>query len=365
MKISGKKLLVLGLVGTLMMGTFTACGNTAKGENEVSGDNSGMNSESETTKTPEPTGEITPEATPTEEVTKTPEPTKEPEKEEVKEMEKFVEKVNPMDLAPMLINGGKIEQISYETKDYYGDGSTIVKSAFVYLPIGYDPEKKYNVLYLMHGIGGSEREWGMTDSSSKVKAMMDHFTEQGYIDPFIVVTPNGRSGKDFANTNADYNSFYLFGQELRNELIPYIESHYSTYGEYDENGYDLTAARDHRAMAGLSMGGMQTTNIGLCECLDIMSYFGAFSAAPTTYNAATITEKMKDFADYDVKYYYGLCGKQDSIALASASGAVRGLTDMCDKFTDGENFTWQEVKGQHDFAVWNLGFYNFARLVFK
>ena len=90
---------------------------------------------------------------------------------------------------------GTIEQITYTTYDYFGDGSEMEKQANVYLPYGYDSEKKYNVLYLMHGIGGDENEWGMTGNASKVKIMMDNLIYNGDIEPFIVVTPNGRSGK--------------------------------------------------------------------------------------------------------------------------------------------------------------------------
>lgn len=279
--------------------------------------------------------------------------------------ETFVEQIPVKDITPIYKECGTIEEISYTTKDYFGDGSEITKPAFVYLPYGYDESKKYNVLYLMHGIGGNEREWEMCGSNSKVKAMMDHMIQAGVIEPFIIVAPNGRSSVNFADTNSDYNSFYKFGQELRNDLIPYIDSHYSTYAEYNENGYDLAQAREHRAMAGLSMGGMQTTNIGLCESLDIISYFGAFSAAPTTYTAAKIAQELEKFSQYDINYYYGICGTEDSIALSSSSTAVKGLTDLTDKLTDEENFTWQTTKGGHDFKIWYLGFYNFAKVVFK
>ncbi|MBD5528550.1 MAG: hypothetical protein HDR02_09115 [Lachnospiraceae bacterium] len=264
-----------------------------------------------------------------------------------------------------VIECGTIEKISYTTYDYYGDGSEIEKYANVYLPYGYDKEKKYNVLYLMHGIGGDENEWGMTGSASKVKIIMDNLIYNGDIEPFIVVTPNGRSGADFANTNADYNSFYEFGKELRNDLIPYIESHYATYGQYGEEDYDMKADREHRAMAGLSMGGMQTINIGMCECLDIISYFGAFSAAPTSYPGADIVEKIDaQFPDEEIKYFYNICGTADSIAYQSASAAAKELPQLSDRFKDGENYMWQELSGGHDFAVWYLGFYNFAQIVF-
>lgn len=277
----------------------------------------------------------------------------------------FKQQVPASDTLPMYVGGGTIEEISYQTKDYYGDESDIIKNAFVYLPPDYDTSKQYNVLFLLHGIGGNEREWGMCDNDSKVKAMMDHLIQNGEIEGFLIVAPNGRSSKNFADTNSDYNSFYEFGKELRNDLIPYIDCNYATFAEYQEDGYDLTASRTHRAVAGLSMGGMQTTNIGLCECLDLFSYFGAFSAAPTTYKASDIAKKIADFQEYPILYYYGMCGLSDGVAHASSTAATKGLTDLTDQLTDGENFSWQDVPGQHDFQVWYLGFYNFARLVFQ
>ena len=260
-------------------------------------------------------------------------------------------------------DGGRIEEISYETQDYLsGDGTTYTKTAFVYLPPNYDPAKKYNILYLMHGIGGNEREWGMTGLTSTVKAIMDNLILYGDIEPFIVVTPNGRSYPGFANTNGDSNSFYVFGKELRNDLMPYMESHYAVYSDADP-----TAVRDHRAMAGLSMGGMQTINIGMCECLDVISWFGAFSAAPTSYEAKKVASiiESEQFAPYRVNFMYNLCGTNDNIAYMSASMAAKNLPSYTEKLSDGENYRWMECAGGHDFSIWNLGFYNFAQIVFQ
>ncbi len=261
---------------------------------------------------------------------------------------------------------GTIETISYTTYDYFGDGSEIEKYAHVYLPYGYDEKQKYNVLYLMHGIGGDENEWGMNGSTSEVKIIMDNLIYNGDIEPFIVVTPNGRSGADFADKDSDYNSFYEFGKELRNDLIPYIESHYATYGQYGEDDYDMKADREHRAMAGLSMGGMQTINIGVCECLDIISYFGAFSAAPTSYIATDIVKMIDErFPDDKIMFFYNICGTDDTIAYQSAADAAKDLPQLSERFQDGENYMWQELPGGHDFGIWYLGFYNFAQKAFK
>lgn len=255
---------------------------------------------------------------------------------------------------------GTIVHISYPSKDYFLDGKAITKEANVYLPYGYSEDCKYNVLYLMHGIGGDEAEWGMVDDDSLVKRMMDNLIYYKEITPFIVVTPNGRSTENCAREGSDFNSFYVFGKELRNDLIPYIEANYSTYVDAD----DMSLSREHRAMAGLSMGGMQTINIGIGECIDLFSYFGAFSAAPTSNPAAKTARLLKD-SPYEIAYFYNICGTEDEIAYDSAAAAAKNLPEVCDKFRDSENFEWQELSGAHDFNIWYLGFYNFAQIAFQ
>ncbi|MBQ3906181.1 MAG: hypothetical protein II743_05365 [Lachnospiraceae bacterium] len=273
-----------------------------------------------------------------------------------------------------VVDCGMIEKITYTSHDFFGDPTVEVeKAANVYLPAGYDPSKKYNVLYLMHGIGGDENEWGMTGSTSRVKCIMDNLTYYGDIESFIVVTPNGRSAVNHAANGSDYQSFYCFGKELRGDLMPYIESHYSTYaseaiaaanGDADAIVKALQDSRDHRAMAGLSMGGMQTINIGIGECVDLISYFGAFSAAPTSNPAAKTADILKDNT-LPIHYFYNICGTEDGIAYGAASAAAKNITAVCDQFVDGENYMWQELPGNHDFNIWYLGFYNFAQIAFK
>ena len=253
----------------------------------------------------------------------------------------------------MVKDGGTIQHITYTSKKYYGDKSENEKKANVYLPAGYDANdksKKYKVLYLMHGIGGDENEWGMKNDQSLVKKIMDNLTVKGDIEPFIIVTPNGRSGSD-PDPNKTYMAFYRFGEELRNDLIPYMDSHYNTYAD-----------RDHRAMAGLSMGGMQTINIGICECLDLISYFGAFSAAPTSYEAAKVANTLNAKSDLKIHFFYNICGTEDSIAYGAHAAAAKLLPRLTTHLIEGENFRWQEQSGGHDFGIWNLGFYNFAKI---
>lgn len=366
MRMRNKK--VFKITGLLLAGLLlTGCGDSTPKEEDTMNETVAMQD------TEEAIAEAIRQETAQVDDTPAPAPTQSPEAEKTEGTENaddreptaaIDDKIPVKYISYQLKEAGTIEQITYTSKDYFGDGSDVEKAANVYLPYGYDESKQYNVLYLMHGIGGDENEWGMTGYDSRVKLIMDNLIYNGDIEPFIVVTPNGRSSANHAANGSDFNSFYCFGQELRNDLIPYMESHYSTYAQYDENGYDLSATRQHRAMAGLSMGGMQTINIGIGECVDLFSYFGAFSAAPTS-NAASVTAKKLADNTLPIDYFYNICGTNDNIAYASASAAAKTLPTLSDQFTDGENFMWKELPGGHDFNIWYLGFYHFAQLAFS
>lgn len=342
MKRTRRKML-LGAGCFLMLLGVTACGKEPVTEESV---------------TPTVAVEATPEATVTPEPTATPRPTVAPTTTPAIEIEEAI--IPNLYLEKHEGFEGTVEHIEYKSKTYHAETlEETTKYAYVYLPPNYDPEQQYDVLFLMHGIGGSEKEWKLNQDTSKVKKIMDNLIYYGAIEPFIVVTPNGRTG-------GGQESFYTFGQELRNDLIPYIDSHYATYAEYDENGYDLTAAREHRAMAGFSMGGMQTVNIGLCECLDIMSYFGAFAAAPTSYEAQKIADILAAYPEeYKVGYFYSVCGTEDTTAYWSASAASEGLAALTDRLTEYRNFMWHPIGGTHSEFVSMLGFYNFAQVAFQ
>ena len=257
--------------------------------------------------------------------------------------------------------GGTVKNIQYPSRDYTGDGAEVTKNALVYLPSGYSEDNLYDLLVLCHGIGGNEKEWGFLNLNCAAKLAVDHLIANGEIKPLIIVMPNGRSTANFNDTSfGNAASFYTFGQEIRNDLLPWMDAHYATYGSMTPD--DLSAAREHRYMAGLSMGGMQTINIGLCECLDLFSAFGAFSAAPTSYTASRIAEEIRKFDQNPIRFFYSICGLQDSTAYSSASLAAKKLPSYTDRLTD-TNWYWQECKGTHSFEIWNLGLFNFLRIL--
>ena len=246
-------------------------------------------------------------------------------------------------------NGGTVEKIEYPSRDYAGGGAEVTKRAVVYLPYGYTEENQYDVLVLCHGSAGDENEWGFTKDSSIARNIADHLMEDGAARPWIIVMPDGRSGG--RGEDGDIRPFFRFGEELRNDLLPWIDAHYSTYG-----------TREHRGMAGLSIGAVQTVNIGLCECPDLFAFFGAFSVTRSVYPAERIAAALEAAGDEcPVLLFYSVCGQQDKTAYASAKALAENLPGACGQLT-ADHRVWQEVPGGHDFSVWYLGLYNFLRL---
>ena len=162
---------------------------------------------------------------------------------------------------------GKIDSIMYESKTVGAK-----RKALIYTPPGYSKDKKYPVLYLLHGIGGDEHEWL---NGGHPEVILDNLYAENKIEPMIVVLPNGRAMKDDSaggNIMAPdkVQAFATFEKDLINDLIPFIEKTYSVYTD-----------KEHRAIAGLSMGGGQSLNFGLGN-LDTFSWIGGFSSAPNT-----------------------------------------------------------------------------------
>ena len=122
---------------------------------------------------------------------------------------------------------GTVEEVVYNTKAYATDERDVKKTAYVYLPYGYDSEKEYNILYLMHGTGDDEKYWLKTNPYNKT--MLDNMIADGDIQPLIVVTPTFYVEDDCADDLDQLT--YSFAKELRNDLMPEIESSYSTYAK--------------------------------------------------------------------------------------------------------------------------------------
>ena len=118
---------------------------------------------------------------------------------------------------------GKIDTIIYESKTVGNK-----RKALIYTPPGYSKEKKYPVLYLLHGIGGDEKEWL---NGGQPQVILDNLYAENKIEPMIVVMPNGRAMKDDRATgnimaSDKVQAFATFEKDLLNDLIPYVEKNY-------------------------------------------------------------------------------------------------------------------------------------------
>ena len=168
---------------------------------------------------------------------------------------------------------GTIEKVSYRTTNR--DGQVRMKRCNVYLPCGYDPEKtekRYDILYLVHGGGGSQDAWL---DCCKIKNMLDHTIDTGEIDPLIVVFPCfykeqiTRIGPPDADVEKAH--VLLFIQELAEELLPAVEGRYHTWSDGGSRDA-LVCSRSHRAVGGFSMGSC-TTWFMFLNHLDLFSRF--------------------------------------------------------------------------------------------
>lgn len=162
----------------------------------------------------------------------------------------------------------------YESFSYESKMQTIEKHAVVYLPYDYDETKKYNVVYLMHGGWSNENSTlGTPSSPSDFKNVIDNAIGNGVFAPLIVVCPtyNNTSGQDSADFSLALRLTRNFHNELINDLIPAVESTFSTYAEGTSES-ELKAARDHRAFGGFSMGSVTTWRT-FEYALDYFRYF--------------------------------------------------------------------------------------------
>ena len=255
---------------------------------------------------------------------------------------------------------GSVEEIRYATKAYATDERDVEKRALVYLPYGYSPETRYNILYLMHGTGDDENYWLSTYAYNKT--MLDNLIANGDISPLIVVTPTFYVEDDLKDTGLDPLT-YSFREELRNDLMPAVESRYSTFAE-TADGEGFAASRDHRAFAGLSRGSVTTLHSAFCGSLDYFSWFGTFSGSRTdaAYFAETI--QSEEFRDLPIHYFYMTSGTFD-FALPRQLQDYEGLMSLEPRLKTGVNTEFDVFPMRyHSMGDWHLALYNLLQRIF-
>lgn len=234
-----------------------------------------------------------------------------------------------------------------DTLHYFSTTVDTNRRAFVYTPPGYNPQQKYPVLYLLHGIGGDEWEWL---KGGKPNIILDNLYADGKITPMIVVLPNGRAMKDDRATGNIFDpekvqAFATFEKDLLIDLIPIVEK-----------TYPVKSSAEHRAIAGLSMGGGQALNFGLGNPNNFQ-WVGAFSPAPNTKSPEELISNPKKTME-SLKKLFIYCGDKDRLLNIS----IRTHDYLMEK---GIPHVYLVEPGDHDFKIWNEGIYYFSQLIFK
>lgn len=266
---------------------------------------------------------------------------------------------------------GTLNKLTYDTWEsfsYEQKSNKITKEAWVYLPYGYTDEEEYNVFYLSHGGWSNETTlMGTDDNPKSFKNVIDNAIQDGNIKPLIIVLPtyNNTSENDSSDYSLAIQLTNQFHNELVNDLIPAVESKYSTYAK-DTTPQGLKESRDHRGFGGFSMGSVNTWNT-FRYCLDYFRYFMPMSGNYTTdgeYMADLVRQQGYSSQDF---FIFAASGTDDFaysafkaqiMAMANNSG---GMFKLAKNESEG-NMSFLEREGyKHDAKATDEYTYNGLR----
>jgi enterochelin esterase-like enzyme len=231
---------------------------------------------------------------------------------------------------------GKVETVEYDSKSTGGKRKMVI-----YTPPGYSKDKKYPVLYLLHGAGDDETGWRKKGSADVV---LDNLHADKKVVPMVVVMPNGfarKAGEKKPAKGKGRGSIETFQNDLLKDVVPYVEKHYS-----------VRADADHRAIAGLSMGGGQALRVGL-KNLDTFAYVGGFSSALRGTDLIPDADAAKK-----LRLLWVSCGDKDRLLEAS-----KKFHEALDE--KKVPHVWYEEPGGHTWPVWKNDLYLLAQRLFR
>jgi len=254
---------------------------------------------------------------------------------------------------------GEVKTITYHSTTTQSD-----RSATIILPPNFDGNKRYPVLYLLHGIGGDEREW----LGGNPNEIINNLVAEGKTKEMIVVIPNIRARHKSVETAPEFFSvehfreFDNFLNDIRDNLIHHIEKN-----------YPVLTGRDNRAIAGLSMGGRSALHVGFCLA-DAFAYIGAFTPAvgvlPYPREDGLFTQETFTLpTEYRTRRERNAIVNNTLIMITkgSADGVVRDhpLDYSTVLKENGIEHIYYVAEGGHDFEVWKHNLYNFVRRIFQ
>ena len=262
---------------------------------------------------------------------------------------------------------GTIELVEYDSKDYTSASRpTTHKPAYVYVPYGYDPSQKYDVIYLLHGWSGVAQEYFLGrsgNSRTRLVNIFDNLIQRGLCRPFIAVSPTWDKDNQSKGWGESTREAAVFSQEYVNDLIPAIETRYSTYLESpDEAG--ILASRNHRAIGGFSLGSITTwyvfeqafpySRMYLPMSGDNWSQ-GMFGGASYPDATARFLADIVNASPYKNDFYVWYAVGTEDVRIDQTHNQAMAMAKLTDTF-NSSNFSYHMKKGgRHDFnAVWEF-----------
>lgn len=254
---------------------------------------------------------------------------------------------------------GQVVRIEYESKDYTrSDRPATTKPAYAYLPYGYDETGQYDIIYLMHGWSGTA-ENTFEAAGGRQKNMLDWMIQQGDCKPVIVVSPTWDKDNRAKDWGESCEEIAVFHNEYENDLIPAVESRFSTYAEQTDRA-GIIASRAHRAFGGFSLGSVTTWYI-FEHCFDLQRYFlpmsgdswhvstfGGQNAPEQTARFLASVVSASTFGSDNGFHVWHAVGTQDSRFYQTHNQAMACM-HLTDVFTP-HNFSYhQKEGGYHDF----------------
>lgn len=235
-----------------------------------------------------------------------------------------------------------------ETVRYYAASLGTMRRMHIYTPPGYETAKdKLPVLYLLHGGGDNDATW--TDAG-RADLILDNLYAGGKLQPMLVVMPAGHTPTPGIHMGAGPGQD-PFSKELLQDIIPYVEK-----------AYRVSAKAEHRAIAGLSMGGVQTLNIALWNP-DKFAYVNPMSTGYFPPVIRELEEKytavLKNPAINRFKLFRIGMGKDDPLAYQNNKNMLAFFDKM------GIKYQYQETPGSHTYHVWRQNLYTVAPQLFR
>lgn len=236
-------------------------------------------------------------------------------------------------------------------KKYFSKATNSWREMYLYTPAGYDKStEKYPVLYLLHGGGEDQRGWA---TQGKTDLILDNLIAENKAKPMIIVMVDGNFYGGGGVAGFGIQQLNQFENELKNAVIPFVESNYRV----------ITDAKN-RALAGLSMGGLQTLHTGVRNS-DLFNYLGVFSSGWWANNTKLsdpqyeFMKTNKDKINANIKEFWISQGGKEDIAHANCQIMMQKMDEMEIKYH------YSEYAGGHTWPVWRHDIYLFSQLLFK